>query len=183
MLATNCTWSIIDIFERDSFISSTDMTEIKLKNQNGDVRYTYISPDNHNHSNWSAIIDQFRKGYDIELSQVHYKTKGSQTVKHRKSRTPLIDADSPVRVVNKTVNPSRYEDVQRQLKFRQTQYDGLAEMGITRLANGQWDIAEYVDHMDQLSIRKGDKLEDIRDKLRYRALLTFAQDQNKGLHK
>jgi len=95
MTKTNTNWVVMKISHRSSQYGNI-IQEVTFANSNGGIAHTYLDEDNVNYRRWQDIVAGFDRGYGIVVSGLKLK----RTSVHKKTGEPLVNADSPVRVVH-----------------------------------------------------------------------------------
>lgn len=88
-------WAILQVSTRASQYGGT-YEQITFANMNGEIAHTYADPNNGNYARWARLIQAYNEGMGVVVSGLVFKKNGF----HNKTKEPLINADSPVKVVH-----------------------------------------------------------------------------------
>ena len=70
--------------------------EVTFANCDLEIAHTYLDQDNSNYKRWQDIIEAHDRGMGVVVSGLTAKKKAL----HKKTHEPLVNADSPVKVVH-----------------------------------------------------------------------------------
>lgn len=93
--STNTNWIVMKISHRSSQYGNV-IQEVTFANSRGDIAHTYLDEDNVNYRRWQDIVAGYDQGYGIVVSGLKLK----RNAVHKKTNEPLVNADSPVRVMH-----------------------------------------------------------------------------------
>lgn len=88
-------WVVMKVTNRSSQYGNV-IQEVTFANTLGDIAHTYLDEDNLNYRRWQDIVEGYDRGYGIVVTGL----KPKRNAKHKKTNEPLINADSPVKVVH-----------------------------------------------------------------------------------
>lgn len=159
-----------------------DIIEIKFQHDiSKNTAYTYVDSANNNSQHWQQVIDLCNDNYRVKVGDLIYKTKNGKPILHNRTQLPLVDADTRVTVLDYEKDAELQAHADARQHWRLQQLEQLTE--ITRQdRNGRWLIDHLLNDPDR-HIRSSDSIADIRDKLKLRSLLRFADMMNKGIIK
>jgi len=177
-------WTITNAVLRPSKYHDSNYTYITMRNEQGDIVHTNIEEDFNNNSYWQDVIQALDDNYDVVIDNVHYKTKYGKIVKDNRTSNPVIDADSKPTIKSLTKNVDRQQDADRRREFNDKKLKELIDSGIEQV-NGRWQIDCYIDKngvfVSDLTPNKNDDIDTIRDKLKAKNIIKYADMLNRGV--
>jgi len=180
---------VTGVFESPSKYGG-EIYDIKMEDEKGDELRSYVDPQNHNFKNWTKIIDSVLKHNKIITidGNIFYKKEKGEFSLHRRTKRPLVDADSRPEIIKEEDNIDAQEYARRQLQFKIEKLNLLNELGKKLdfgFCNGRWEpevnIHRALGEPDYI-IKKEDDIDTIRAKATLRSTLQYALDLNQGFH-
>lgn len=95
MTKLDTNWVVMKVTNRSSQYGNV-IQEVTFATSRGDIAHTYLDEDNLNYRRWQDIVEAYDRGYGIVVSGLRLK----RNAKHKKTNEPLVNADSPVKVMH-----------------------------------------------------------------------------------
>jgi len=183
-------WTIIGAVVRPSKYSGNDYTHVTMTNAQGQRANTNIGSDFNNNSQWQTVLQAYDDDNTVVIDNIFYKTKNNKIVLDSYTDNPVIDADSRPSIISASPDLQRQQIKQERSDFNQRKLQEVIDSGI-EYKNGHWDITPYIvrqrgetefNYVEELNPSASDSIDTIRDKLRIKSVIRYADMLNQGLH-
>jgi len=178
-------WTIIRTAQRSSKYHDNGYTYVTMKNEQGQTAHTNIEADFGNNANWQQVLEAVNDDNTVVIDDVFYKTKSGKIVLDTHTNQPVIDADSRPSIKSIVPDPERQLETEQRRNFNQDKLQSVIDSGI-EYKNGRWDITPYMNKdgvfAEELNPSKTDNIDVIREKLRLKSLIRYADMLNRGFH-
>jgi hypothetical protein len=177
-------WTITNAILRPSKYHDSNYTYITMRNEQGDIVHTNIEEDFNNNTYWKDVIQALDDNYDVIIDNIHYKIKYGKIIKDNRTGNPVVDADSKPTIKSISKNITKEAEKYQRKSFNEKKLNDLVNSGIVQV-NGKWQINEYMDKdgnfHDDLNIKPEDNIDIMRDKLKAKNIIKYADMLNKGV--